>query len=411
MVKRFALLLLLISSLMAAFAQERSAGVVVRDLSVQEGDTVVGSLLKSRLESRLADRGFAVVQIDPEAVGGVVRIDAFEPRVSRAIGVTAAGDAELVVAAFYRIEDDSIVIQFALLDPLVDVVLGGVLTRVRTGLTISSSIDEAIDELEPALDRYEDDSYRQDPPANKVERVVVTGPQEGVSVKFADIEVGSVRSGQLIVPYSPFPINTSVPVTLSKPGYHSIEFEVLLDSVRNTTQLPTLYPASRFALGFEFTLGYGMGFGASLRFYTEADQTYIGLDHYQSVERLFPSDSRITRHYDFGVNVGQYLLLPYNSLMRFGVAGGVGFVVTDLDSALETAPGSYLSDDELYADFYLAGEPFVELNLGAFKIVSRLKLHYALGIGNNLLGAKWIAPPSIAGIPIPALSLGVARTW
>ena len=109
MVKRFALLLLLVVSLSAASAQERSAGVVVRDLSAEEGDTLVGSLLKSRLESRLSDRDFSIVQIDPEAVDGVVRIDAFERRVIRAIGIDASGEVELVVAAFYRIEDDSIV--------------------------------------------------------------------------------------------------------------------------------------------------------------------------------------------------------------------------------------------------------------------------------------------------------------
>jgi hypothetical protein len=410
-VKRFAVLLLLTVSLATGFAQEQSAGVVVRNLSVQEGDSGVGSLLKSRLESRLGDRGFTIVEIDPDAVDGAVRIDAFEPRVSRAIGVDASGDAELVVAAFYRIEDDSIVIQFALLDPLVDVVLGGVLTRVRTGLTISTSIDEAIDELEPALDRYEDDSYRQDPPAGKVERVVVSGPQEGVSVQFANIEVGSVRSGQLIVPYSPFPVGTSVPVTLSKPGYHDIEFEVLLDSVRNTTQLPELHPASRFGFGLEYTLGYGLGFGAAIRTYIVADQTFVGLDHYQSIEEPSLPGSRTTRHFDFALNLGQYLVFPYRSAVRFGVAGGVGLVVTDLDSAAETAPESYLSDDALYTDFYVAGEPFVELNLGAFKVNVRMKLHYALGIGNNLLGARWIALPSVAGIPIPAISLGVLRTW
>ena len=411
MVRQIALLFLLSASLTAGFAQERSAGVVVRDLSVTEGDTVVGSLLKGRIESRLGDRGFSIVQIDPEAVDGTVRTDASEPRVSRAIGVEASDDTELVVAAFYRIEEDAIVIQFALLDPLVGVVLGGVLTRVRTGLTISTSIDEAIDELEPVLDRYEDDSYRLDPPAGKVERVVVAGPQEGVRVKFANIEVGSVRSGQLIVPYSPFPVGTAVPVTLSKPGYHEVEIEVLLESVRNTAEVPALYPASRFGMGFEYTIGYGIGFGAGLRFYVVADQTFIGLDHYQSMERSLLTTSRTTRHYDFGLNVGQYLVLPHDSIVRLGVAGGAGFVVTDLDSAVVTAPESYLSDDALYTDIYVSGEPFVEVNLGAFKINARIKLHYALGIGNNLLGNRWIALPSVAGLSIPSVSVGVLRTW
>jgi hypothetical protein len=383
------------------FAQR--ASVVVRELDADQPGALA-SLLRRRLESELSDRSYELFDLGEQSIGGV---DATEFRIGQLDLGEIPSDLDLVVAAFYRTEDDAVVVQFVLIDAVVDIVVGGVLSRQRLGLTIATAVDSAIEDLVPGLERWERDQdlLRRGPPADKVERIFVFGEQEDVRVRFAELEVGTIQGGQLLVPFSPYPIGSVIPLTLQKAGYHSQTVEVALEARRVETEIPRLTAASSIGLSVLWTSSYVAGAGLGVRYYVEPDLFYVLGEHYRvfgggdGPRDVWSADSRIA--------IGLYMAPPQSLLRPYGEFGG-GFIQTDLE-----AQDSRLRDDPLYLDFYTGVAVGLELSLGRLKPFVRAEVDYALGVTvNNLLGNRWLSPPVTAlQFPVPMITLGVQRTW
>lgn len=378
--------------------------MAVRDLTDSPGRPAVAELLERRLRAELVVRGYTLADPGEDATG---RGNAAEPRVTTIELTEVEQGTDLLVAAFYRSEGESIVIQFVLIDPVVDIVVGGVLSRQRAGLTISTSVDEAIGDLRPALDRWESDRdvLRRGPPPDKVERIFVTGPQEDVRVRFAELEIGEVRGGRIFVPYSPFPVGTTVPMVLSKTGYHTRVQQVVLDEPEVETRLPRLYPASRLGLMVLWTSSYVRGGGLGIRLYAEPDVFYVLAEHYRFMNPA--AGGRATWVTDNRLGLGLYVGPPAAPLRGFAELGG-GVILTDLEP-----PATGLVDDELYRDVFAGVSVGAELNLGRWKPFLRADVDYALGFTrNNLLGNRWLSPPVTSlPVPVPMISVGVQHTW
>ncbi|TVQ26753.1 MAG: hypothetical protein EA382_04895 [Spirochaetaceae bacterium] len=381
----------------------QTVAVVSRDLT-DEPQPTVSALLVRRLTAELVARGYQLVDLGPAAHD---RGDASEPRVSSvAVGEIPDG-LDVIVAAFYRLDGDAVVVQFVLTDPVAGIVVGGVLSRQRAGLTISTSVDAAIDDLRPSLDRWERDreTLRRGMPADRVERIFVYGPQDGVRVRFAALEIGTVRAGRIFVPYSPFPVGSTVPITLSKHGYHERTVDVVLDGRRIETTLPSLTPAGTVGLSLFVTSSFLPGAGVGLRLYPAPDRFYVGFEHYRSIQPQ--PDVRAVRFYRSRLTLGLSPLSPDLRIRPFAEAGG-GVIVTDL------APiDRRLTDDELYSDVYVGVSVGVEAGFGRWKPFVRADVDYSLGFTrSNLLGRRWISPPVTSlPVPVPLATLGVVRTW
>lgn len=402
--RRAVLLVSAVLLLVSGAAWGQRAAVLTRDLTEGEFQVSLAALLRRRLEAELVRYGYEIVDAGALA-SGVASPD--EPRTTT-IGVDGLPDnLDLLVATFFRLDGDAIIVQFVLIDPLADIVVGGALSRRRAGLTISTSVEEVIADLRPSLDRWEADRnlLRRGPPPDKVERIIVTGRQEDVSVRFAELEVGEVRAGRIFVPYSPFPVGTSIPMTLSKPGYHDRVQDVYLDAAQVETELPLLYPAAQIGLSVLWTTSYVQGAGVGLRYYTAPDLFYILGEHYRF--RNPSPEGRSVRISDSRLAAGLYVSAPESFLRPFAELGG-GVIITDLE---ETA--TRLDDDELYRDIFAGISIGLELNLGRWKPYVRADVDYALGFSrNNLLGNRWLSPPLTArSIPVPMLTLGVQHTW
>ena len=70
------------------------------------------------------------------------------------------------------------------------------------------------------LEDYLRDRYAYDTWSGNVEQILITGKQEAVQVFFAGRKMGDIAEGDLLVPYTPFQVGTSVTVELRKEGYH-----------------------------------------------------------------------------------------------------------------------------------------------------------------------------------------------
>lgn len=378
------------------------------DLSAQEIDSVVRDVLVNRLTQEMRDLEFPTTD-EPLFVHRPVPTEIVDPNT----GETNSGtirpkdffadlpypDVTIIVAVFYRLEGSSLLIQFALYDPITGTGVGGLFVRARAGLTLFNSVNDAINELRPVLEDYMQHPYEYVQPQGRVERIHVTSNQEQIQVFFAGKEVGSTAQGELLVPYSPFRIGTSVRMELRKPGYHSQISVVQLDDAEVDLQLPELWQKSRMALQAYWTLGMARGAGLALDIYTEPDQSFFRIythlhdNTYHELEKVSPSFN-----YDFGLLYGSYIIFPPESFVRLSVGFGVGVYRTTFDNP-------NLGD---FADVYLnLGAPTLELNLKPIQFFARVDLKYALGIGDNLLGRVWIQTVR----DLPNISMGVQLKW
>ena len=389
---------LLASFLLDAQAGRQSA-LFIAPLGQGPGNPLVEDILLTELGAALTGAGLTVApkRLQLPAGADQPRPPA-EERVSYLLRSIPAEGIDVIAAAFYLAEGDELTVQFSLYDPAVKTMLGGVLTRARQGLTLFASVSEAVGDFKPVIQRYVEGGYRVEPPSGIVERIQVTGPPEGSRVIFADRDVGLVAGGRLVVPYTQFEIGTKLPVRVIKDGYHGFEGTFPLTTPQVDLKLPPLQRESRFDAGLRWSFGFASGFGFGGRVHLVPDSLFLGIEEYISLQPGTLLGGTAVRHYDTNIHIGQYFIFPYSSIFRVSLALGAGFIVTDVEG---------LSGQE-YMDYYvLVGDPTAELTLGPVKVFLRPDLHYALGLGYNLLGRTWIRTP----YGLPPLTLGARYSW
>ena len=392
------LLLCLLPAALFAADQGRTAALAIAPLAADTADPLVEDILASGLTARLQNAGIAVQAgrlTLPTAADQPKLPD--EDRISYLLRGVNAGGAGVVVAAFYLVQGDTLVIQFALYDPNVHTMLGEVLARARKGLTLFASVSDAVAQFDPAIQRYVQGGYQALPPAGIVERIVVSGPQEGANIVLLDREAGAIAGGSLIVPYTQFEIGSTIPVRVHKDGYHSYEGRYKLDASQVSLTLPRLRPETRFDAELNWTFGEALGVGVGARIHIIPDSLFLGVEGYRSLDVIGLSTT-VVRHYDANVQLGQYIIFPYSSPFRLSIAFGAGLIVTNVADL----------GGRDYMDWYIvAGDPTAELKVGPVKFFFRPELHYALGLDYNLLGRTWIRTP----YNIPPLTIGVRTSW
>ncbi|TVR60066.1 MAG: hypothetical protein EA426_05435 [Spirochaetaceae bacterium] len=356
---------------------------------------VVFERLRDRLDSFGFDLGVAPVFVHrPESTD----LDLIDVRIGSTIGTSVSNEIDLVVAAFYRLDGDQLAIQMTLYDPRERTVLGGVFSRARTGLTMFTTVDRAIAEIDDTLARYIEERYEYRPPSGVVDSIVVRSPAEGADVLFAGRNAGRITGGRLDVPYTPFPVGTVVRIDVQKDGYHPATHAVRLESEEFEISLPGIRRTGRYAGYVHSTYGAFLGLGVGLRVYAIPDQTFIALEQYRSV---LPGDGpgrRGVGFTDLSVAVGQYLFLPQSSFIRLSISLGFGAIVTTIASI----------EDGDFVDYYLALlNPAVELNFDSWMLFVRPEARFTLGAGDNLLGRTWMRVP----FGLPPITLGVVRRW
>ncbi|WP_455382694.1 hypothetical protein [Salinispira pacifica] len=372
------------------------AVVYVQDLTPSEMGDRIRDILKTRVAEKLESYHLRLVA-EPVLVDTPDTGEA-DIRIQPLLAQSLPPEADLVVASVFRIRQTAVDIQFILLDPKQKTVLGGVLSRARTGLTVFTSVDAAVNDLDPVLEQYVSNRYQYKPPEGVVEKITLRGGVEGAQVFFAGRDVGRVSEGALNVPYTPFPVGSRVRVDIRKEGYHPRQAVIDLPGTQVESSIPALQRESRFGLGINWAFGEALGFGVSGRLYAIPDWTYIQLDHYRHMTPADKPGFRDLRHYDFGISAGQYLFLSYDSLVRVAVTLGVGIIYT--------SPADFSGPD--FSDVYLSiVSPSVELNLHGWHFYVQPQLKFTLGLGDNLLGRSWLA----TSIGIPPVTLGVIRTW
>jgi hypothetical protein len=196
--RRFAALALIFgAAITAAQAQETDSLqlgppatlVVLGDLSAPAAEARIGDILFQRVVELATGRSYDV-RATPTIITGTDSagaIDLSDVRISQLLAGLPLEEIELVVAVFFRTERSTLLIQFALFDPDRTTILGGVLTRARTGLTLFTTVERAVAELAPILDQYLITRAIQRPDLDTIDSIAMQGTQEDVLISFAGI--------------------------------------------------------------------------------------------------------------------------------------------------------------------------------------------------------------------------------
>jgi len=372
------------------------AVVYVQDLTPSEFGNRIRDILVTRISETVGSYNLSsssepiLVDTPPSEEGDF--------RLQTLLSQAVPADVDLVVAAVFRVLSTEVDIQFILVDPKEKTVLGGVLSRARTGLTVFTSVDNAVNDLDPVLEQYVKNRYQYRPPEGVVDQITLSSTLEGEEVFFAGRDVGRIAAGMLRVPYTPFPVGSKVRAEIRKSGYHPEEVVISLPAAKVEAKVPALERYSRFAGGVNWAFGESEGFGLSARYYAVPDWTYVELGGYR---HLIPEGGlvlRDIRNFDFGASVGQYLFLSYRSPIRVSVLLGVGIIYTSVAGF----SGSHFSD--VYLNL---GSPSIEANLSGWHFFIQPQLKFALGLGDNLLQRSWI----FTSLGLPPITVGAFRTW
>ena len=400
--------LLTMSAVLQVSAQEAPSGeraaILVESLQGETADSLTSRILMSNVESLLEGYGMTYRTETRDRSPETPTLPE-EQRISVILGEVAAEDADLVVGVFYLSSDDQLFVQFVLYDPVVDTVLGGVLTRSREGLTVFDSVATAVEDFRPVIERYLAGEYFAEERTGLVESITVEGGTEGAQVFFVDRLVGTIGGGGLFVPFTQFEIGTNLRIQQVKEGYHDVAEVVPLEASEVDLTLPPLRRETRFDLGLHWSWGLAQGLGLAGRYHMVPDTTFLALEHYRTFQPAPSANARDVQFYDSNISIGRYFFFPYRSLFRLSLSLGLGVIVSDVDDL----PGRE------YVDWYiLVGAPTAELNLDRISLFLRPELKYALGLGYNVLGRVWIrsAYETEGGsFAFPPITLGARYKW
>jgi len=335
-------------------------------------------------------------QWQPEAVKEKVSPD----RITEAPVVLRLGQqsgADMAVSGFYWMEQGRILISLQCYDVKAGTVITGLLRTWRFNLGFYNSIHAEIADLvqrvvfltAPRLIALKD--------SVRVDQITFTSAQDGMEVVIeGQRNAGQIQNGSLVFDTGGIKAGTPILVQKRKVGYHPLWQTVIATPEIALTPLPR---ENHLSLELDWTAGQLAGAGATLRWYPVPDWIMLNFSEYLYTQIPFVPGSGWPIHADSELLAGLYLFLPPESNFRFGIASGMGTILTYI-------PGTSLP---LYTDVYFnLLSLFSEFNIGGYPFFARVELKVPLGIGNSLLGTG--APLHWAGL-LPPIALGVVLPW
>jgi hypothetical protein len=305
--------------------------------------------------------------------------------------------ADMAVSGFYWMDQGRILVSLQCYDVKSGTLITGFLHTWRFNLGFYNSIHAEIADLvqrvvfltAPRLITLRDDV--------RVDDITFTSPQEGMEVLVqGQKSIGRIQDGTLVFHTDGLKAGTPLLVEKRQDGYHSLWQTVIASPEVALTPIPR---ENRLSLELDWTAGQLEGAGATLRWYPEPDWIMVNFSEYLYTQVPLVPGGNWPIHADSELLAGLYLFLPPQSGFRFGIAAGVGTILTYVPST--SLP--------LYTDVYInLLSLFTEWRVGGLPMFARIEAKVPLGVGNNLLGA---GPPIHWAGFLPPIAVGVVIPW
>lgn len=329
--------------------------------------------------------------------------------------------ADLVISGFVRIDRGKILFSMKSYDTATGRLTGAVIKSGRAGLQVYTLINQAAIEFMPELKKevtplpqevvimqeervVKDITYEEEiSEMGKLIRVTLLAraEDEGAEVLLAgDQLAGHITNGKLSFATK---ADTKLVIVTRKEGYHPDRQVFKLGDRDKRIKLRPLMPITGRGLELEYTSMQMLGLGAAYRYYIKPDQFLVRAADYLYLQFPFLNpNARPVVHNDFMLQVGHYVLFPPSSRFRVMVSTGLGAIIT-----LFTDFSLYSNmDNPIFTDFYWNILGFwLEANFSHWSYFYRVDLRYALGWGNNLMGAGQFSEGG------PVLTIGAVKKW
>jgi hypothetical protein len=221
----------------------------------------------------------------------------------------------------------------------------------------------------------------EQPPDRKDARVRITllSNDEGAQVYLGPVQrLGTIENGKLVVEV---PANIQLTIETTKPGYYTNREYFEVNDQSAEIRLLTLFKKTR--IGFELfsTSSQLLGIGAGFRLYVIPDYIMFKADDYIYFSiSSGGDDSPSAFHNDFRVQFGSYLFSPPSRFVRFGVATGIGIILSALGKS------GTQSENSTFYDFYWdMVDLWIDFNWHKGAVFFEVETKYALGLGVSLL--------------------------
>jgi hypothetical protein len=319
--------------------------------------------------------------------------------------------AQMVITGFYYVSEQRITINIKCYDVAQKKLITGVLRSGSTGLSIHNLIARILEGMlvgMKALYNVKEASFQEpviietgvgDTKKLFMESLTLTSSMEGMQLLLpGQILLGEIKDG-LFTTNLPFALNTTLKIEKQKEGYHTGKQKITLKQESQETKIQPINRKNRYGLEVMTTTGQFLGLGLGFCYYLNPDYFFVSAEDYFFAQHTLHPEDQPVFHNDFRLLVGHYLWGP-NTRFRMMLSAGIGDVATFF-----TVPGLRPKND-----IYLSLPNIqYEYNLSNWSIYLRQEFKYALGVGPNLLGRKWLFMDNQRKLPI--LTLGVMRKW
>jgi len=193
-----------------------------------------------------------------------------------------------------------------------------------------------------------------------------------------DQRLGTIESGKLVIEV---PANTQLTIETVKTGYHTNREHFQINGQSTGIRLRPMFRKTRFGFELFSTSSQLLGIGAGFRIYIVPDFIMFRADDYIyfSVDSE-GNDSFSAFHNDFRIQFGSYLFTPPSRRVRFGVATGIGIILSTLGKSYTQ------SENSTFYDFYWdVVDLWIDLNWQKGAVFLKVETKYALGLGVCLL--------------------------
>jgi hypothetical protein len=358
----------------------------IQDLSPAGSDTQqYGRPISDAVAAAASAHGYSTIADD--AWHEAAKAQSLDPgRVftqAAALAIARVVGANLAVTGSFSVQNDQIYYSIQCWDVEAGRLASGVQETTPFNLAFFTALSQKLsDDLFPSV-RLEQ---------KETPRIVLSSPDEGMEVIVSgDTSIGQIRGGEVTWPLTGLAPGTKVTVEKRKTGFHT-DYQDITLVTGAPIPLSPLAPAHTTSVELNETVGQLLGTGATLRSYLVPDWFYLYDGGYAWLQPPANFALRFAFHGDILAGIGGYLGFPPTSWFRVGISTGAGMVLTFLST-----PGF-----PNYTDFYLdIGSLLIEATFAQTTFFLRTDFKYALGIGENLLGAGWIMDGG------PSVTLGV----
>jgi len=419
--------LLIIISAASLYSEEEAKDRVCILLQVSLSETGKWDLFRYvitdalRVELNLVD--FSVIPV--REWQEIKKIEQFSDtdllRGANAVSLGRIIGADLVISGFVRVDRGKLLFSLKSYDTATGRLTGAVVKSGRAGLHVYTLINEAAAELIPALKKeitplpqevvtlqeermVKDITYEEE--FSEMGRLILVtllarAEDEGAEILLAgDRLAGRITNGKLSFSSK---ADTKLVIVNRKKGYHSDRQVFKLGDRDTRIKLRPLIPIATRGLELEYTSMQMLGLGAAYRYYIKPDQFLLRAADYLYLQYPFLNpNARPVVHNDFMLQVGHYVFFPPSSRFRVMVNTGLGAIIT-----LFTDFSLYSNmDNPIFTDFYWnVFGLWLEANFSHWSYFYRMDMRYALGWGNNLIGAGGFSEGG------PVLTIGAVKKW